>query len=58
MYQTTDGTETGAWNNEARAWESLSSGDYAAAVRKGVRIAKKQATIELLNMPVVAPEAN
>lgn len=58
VYQTTDGTETGAWNNEARAWESLSSGDYAAAVRKGVRIAKKQATIELLNMPVVAPEAN
>jgi hypothetical protein len=58
VYQSTDGAETGAWNNEAKIWEELSSGDYAAAVRKGVRIAKKQATIELLNMPVSAPEAN
>jgi len=58
VYQSTDGAETGAWNKEAKMWEELSAGDYAAAVRKGVRIAKKQATIELLNMPVSAPEAN
>ena len=58
VYQTTDGAETGAWNRDTQSWEELSSGDYAAAVRKGVRIAKKQATIELLNMPVSAPEAN
>ncbi|MDG1799635.1 MAG: DUF3450 domain-containing protein [Luminiphilus sp.] len=56
--QTTDGAETRAWNNDARAWESLSSADYSTAVRKAVRIAKKQATIELLNMPIAAPEAN
>jgi hypothetical protein len=58
VYQSTDGAETGAWNKDTQSWEALSSGDYAAAVRKGVRIAKKQATIELLNMPVSAPEAN
>jgi uncharacterized coiled-coil protein SlyX len=58
VYQSTDGAETGAWNKDAQSWEELSAGDYAAAVRKGVRIAKKQATIELLNMPVSAPEAN
>ena len=58
VYQTTDGAETGAWNSASQSWEPLSAGDYAAAVRKGVRIAKKQATIELLNMPVAAPEAN
>ena len=58
VYQSTDGAETGAWNKDAKTWEELSAGDYAAAVRKGVRIAKKQATIELLNMPVSAPEAN
>ncbi len=57
VYQTTDGAETGAWNIDSQAWEALPSGDYANAVRKGVRIAKKQATIELLNMPVAAPEA-
>ena len=58
VYQSTDGAETGAWNKEAQMWEELSAGDYASAVRKGVRIAKKQATIELLNMPISAPEAN
>ena len=58
VYQTKDGAETGAWNIKTQSWESLSAGDYASAVRKGVRIAKKQATIELLNMPVAAPEAN
>ena len=58
VYQSTDGAETGAWNKDSQSWEELSAGDYATAVRKGVRIAKKQATIELLNMPVSASEAN
>lgn len=58
VYQTTDGKESGVWNSENKSWDTLPSGDYATAIRKGVRIAKKQATIELLNMPVAAPEAN
>jgi hypothetical protein len=58
VYQTTDGAETGAWNKNSKSWETLSAGDYAAAVRKGVRIAEKTATIELMNMPIAAPEAN
>lgn len=57
VYQTTDGAEAGAWNNETRSWEPLDVGQYGNAIRKGVRIAKKQATIELLNMPIAAPEA-
>lgn len=57
VYQTTDGAEAGVWNNKTRSWEALPTGDYAAAIRQGVRIAKKQATIELLNMPIAAPEA-
>ena len=56
--QTTDGASTRAWNNSSRSWEELSTADYSAAARKAVRIAKKQATIELLNMPIAAPEAN
>lgn len=56
VYQTTDGSEAGVWNNQARSWQPLPTGDYAAAIRQGVRIAKKQATIELLNMPIAAPE--
>jgi hypothetical protein len=58
VYQTLDGSEAGVWNNETRSWDPLSASDYGNAIRKGVRIAKKQATIDLLNMPVAAPEAN
>ena len=58
VYQTTDGAISGAWDKSAGAWVPLPSGEYDAAIRKGIRIAKKQATIELLNMPVSAPEAN
>ena len=58
VYQTTDGALAGAWDKSAGAWVELPSGEYDAAIRKGIRIAKKQATIELLSMPVSAPEAN
>jgi len=58
VYQTTDGALAGAWDKSAGAWLELPSGEYDAAIRKGIRIAKKQATIELLSMPVSAPEAN
>ena len=58
VYQNTDGAVSGAWDNAARSWVDLPPGDYNSAIRKGIRIAKKQATIELLNMPVAAPEAN
>lgn len=58
VYQSTDGAEVGVWNNESREWDPLPAGDYASAIRKGVRIAKKQATIDLLDMPIAAPEAN
>lgn len=57
LYQSGDGSETGAWSKETNSWEPLSSSEYGAAVRKAIRIANKQATIELLNMPVAAPEA-
>jgi hypothetical protein len=58
VYQTTDGAISGAWDKSTGAWVDLPAGDYDAAIRKGIRIAKKQATIELLNMPVSAPESN
>jgi hypothetical protein len=57
VYQSSDGAEAGVWNNETRSWDSLDAGQYGPAIRKGVRIAKKQATIDLLNMPIAAPEA-
>ena len=57
VYQTTDGKISGAWDKSARAWVELPSGNFDGPIRKGIRIAKKQATIELLNMPISVPEA-
>ncbi len=57
LYQTTDQMETGVWNPHAKEWQVLPSGEYRSAVSKAVRIAKKQAAIDILNLPVFAPEA-
>jgi hypothetical protein len=57
-YQTTDGALVGAWDNATRSWVELPPGDYNAAIKKGIGISNKQQTIDLLKMPIAAPEAN
>lgn len=57
MYQTTDLEFSGAWDQRQRAWVELPASEYRSAILKGIRIAKKQASIELLNLPILAPEA-
>lgn len=57
MYQTTDTKLSGAWDQNQRAWVELDSGAYRAAILKGIRIAKKQASIDVMELPVLAPEA-
>ncbi len=57
MYQTTDGEISGAWNQREDRWEPLSRGGYRGAVLKGLRIARKQAAIEIMKIPIPAPEA-
>lgn len=57
MYQTTDTSLSGAWDSSAKQWTSLDSGEYRSAILKGIRIAKKQASIDVLGLPIAAPEA-
>ncbi len=54
MYQTPDQARTGVWDAKAGSWEAANS--YRSAVAKGIRIAKKQAAIDILTLPVPAPE--
>jgi hypothetical protein len=54
MYQTTDRAVTGVWNADTRAWEVHN--DYRSAVAKGIRIAKKQAAVDIVTLPIPAPE--
>lgn len=57
LYQTTDTEVSGAWSQSERAWVPLSRGAYRSEIMKGLRIADKTATIDLMNLPVAAPEA-
>jgi hypothetical protein len=57
VYQTTDTELSGAWDQRSRSWVALDRGEYRNAIMKGLRIARKEASIDLMNMPVAAPEA-
>ena len=57
LYQTTDTEISGAWDQASRSWVPLERGEYRNAIMKGLRIARKEASIDLMNLPVAAPEA-
>lgn len=56
VYQTPDGNLRGFWNQKDRKWEPLGS-EYRNAIRDGLRIARKQAAPDLVELPIIAPEA-
>lgn len=56
LYQTKDRAISGAWDREAEKWQVLDSSDYQSAIVRGLRIAKNQAAIDLLQLPVAYPE--
>ena len=55
LYQTLDQSETGVWDHRNRVWKDAA--DSRSAVRKGIRIARKQAAPDLLRIPVPVAEA-
>jgi len=57
LYQTTDTESSGAWDQASRSWVALDRGEYRNAIMKGLRIARKEASIDLMSVPVAAPEA-
>ena len=57
IYQTTDGDLIGVWDQGQRRWRELSRGGYRSDVLKGMRIARKQAAIEVMKIPVPTPQA-
>ncbi len=54
-YQTLDGKQSGFWDNKTRKWLVISD-NHNASIKKGIRIARKQSTPELLNLLLPAPE--
>lgn len=54
FYQSLDGTETGWWNPNSRAFEQLGD-QYRLAVSDGLAIAQNQVAPDLVRLPVPAP---
>lgn len=54
VYRTIEGSEIGAWNQQTRQWEALPS-QYRSPIKRGFRIARKQAAPDLFHVPVPAP---
>lgn len=56
MYQTTDTERQGAWDSEQQAWVELDD-SYRNSILKGLRIARDQASMDIMMLPIQAPEA-
>ena len=56
VYQTPDGEETGMWNKVNGAWEPVGD-EYTTPVRNGIRMARKQLSVDMLTLPITGPEA-
>ncbi len=56
MYQTTDTESSGAWDPTQGAWVELDD-SYRSTILKGLRIARNEASKDIMFVPVQAPEA-
>lgn len=57
VYLTLDGSEAGVWDRESRSWRPLDR-SYRSAIRAGLRIARKQAAPDMVQLPLPAPESD
>ncbi|MEE9574616.1 MAG: DUF3450 domain-containing protein [Gammaproteobacteria bacterium] len=54
--QTKDTKTSASWNNGSKTWDVLDNVTYRNAIRQGIKMAKKQASIDILTLPIAAPE--
>lgn len=54
-FQSPNGEVTGMWNRDTNQWEEVDDA-YATSVRNGIRMARKQLSVDLLNLPLVVDE--
>lgn len=56
VYQSPDGAVTGFYDPVTRQWEPLDD-SYNTPVRNGIRMARKQLSVDMLTIPVRGPES-
>lgn len=55
--QTKDTQISARWDNDQKNWIVLDNATYRNAIRKGIKVAKKQTPIDILTLPVSAPKS-
>ncbi|HEY9034788.1 MAG TPA: DUF3450 domain-containing protein [Pseudomonadales bacterium] len=56
LYQTADMQHAGMWHAGEKRWQPLDSNQYRDAIRYGIRMANRQASTDMLIVPVQAAE--
>ena len=54
--QTKDTKTSARWNNDKQNWEILDNVLYRNSIRNGIKMAKKQASINIVTLPIAGPE--
>jgi len=57
LYQTANQQYSGVWNRNTKQWQLLDGSDEQEALAKGIRMANKQVAVDMLELPIFAPEA-
>jgi len=55
LFQTADQSITEVWNKTEAQWQVVEAGDYRRAVANAIRMAKKQAPLDMLKLPLPSP---
>ena len=55
VYQTADGSQSGAWDQRNRQWVSVGN-EFRNPIRQGIRLARNQIAPDLLLLPIAPPE--
>ena len=55
VYLTLDESEAGVWKRDKKDWEVLPT-EYRSSIKKGIRIARKYTSSDLIRLPIPAPE--
>lgn len=55
VYQSTDGSESGVWSRQKKSFEELGR-EYRSQIKYAIRMARKQAAVDMVILPVSAPE--
>ena len=55
LFQTSDQSLTEVWSKTDKQWQTVAAGDYRRAVADAIRMAKKQAPLDMIKLPLPAP---